>query len=79
MIIQDEFRTLVREKLAEQKISQAELARRLDVTPAMVTRYLTGQVAPGADLLERFFVALGYRPHLSLEPIDQKKKSRAAG
>ena len=41
------------------ELSQAELAARLDVTPAAVSRFETGVTRPGMDALDRMTSALG--------------------
>ena len=52
------FQLRVKEALEAEGISQAELARRMKVTPQMVSQYINGGSSPGLDLVERFAVAL---------------------
>lgn len=45
--------------MAEKKISPAELARRLDKAPSNVSRYLSGDIAPGIEQVRTYAEALG--------------------
>lgn len=73
MILKDEFRRLILEQLKDQGVSQSELARRMGVSSAMVSQYLTGSICPGVDVVERFCLALGFTPRLTLQEIHEKK------
>lgn len=52
----------VRNRVSELGISQAELARRMGVSPQYVWSYLTGSKEPGLSVVGRFADALGCRP-----------------
>ena len=72
MILQDDFRRLVNEQIAEQHITRSELARRMKKPPQFVTDYLNGNRSdPGPEVMELFFHALGFRARLALEPIEE--------
>jgi transcriptional regulator with XRE-family HTH domain len=45
--------------MAEQKVSQAELARRLNKPPSNISRYLSGDISPGIELMQEWADALG--------------------
>ena len=76
LILQDDFRRLVNEKLAEQRMSRSELARRMGKPPQFVTNYLNGNASdPGDNVKEMFFRALGYRPRLVLEGLEPAELS----
>ena len=63
VVLQEEFRRIVKDELARQGMSQRELARRMGVANPMVNQYLTGKICPGLDVVEKFFNAL----HISLQ------------
>ncbi|TWT49004.1 helix-turn-helix protein [Thalassoglobus neptunius] len=65
MVLQEEFRRIVKDELARQGMSQRELARRMGVSNPMINQYLSGKFCPGLDVVERFFIALGLPLHLS--------------
>ena len=72
MILQEDFRRLVSELMQEQGISRSELARRMNKPPQFVTNYLNGNRSDAGDVVkENFFKALGYRPRLILEKIEE--------
>lgn len=78
MFIQEDFTRLVEEQLKAKGWSRSELARQMGIAPQIVTNYLNGRNSPGPDMIERFFVALGYRVRLVLEEIptaDKRKRS----
>ncbi|WP_197441350.1 helix-turn-helix domain-containing protein [Thalassoglobus neptunius] len=58
MVLQENFRQLIKSELARQGISQAELARRMGIAPPVVNKYLMGKTCPGLDVVEKFLVAL---------------------
>ena len=62
MILEKRFVERVTEALDLLGINQAELARRMDVSRAMVNQYLNGSRAPGLDVIERFAKALEVDP-----------------
>lgn len=68
MILNTLFCQHVKEILEAESISQAELARRMEVKPQMVSQYLRGEVCPGLDVVERFAIALGVHPSTLLSP-----------
>ncbi|TWT49056.1 helix-turn-helix protein [Thalassoglobus neptunius] len=65
MVLQEEFRRIVKDELARQGMSQSELARRMSVSRPTVSQYLSGKFCPGLDVVEKFFNALGLPLHLS--------------
>ncbi|MES2793182.1 MAG: helix-turn-helix transcriptional regulator [Planctomycetota bacterium] len=65
VIIEQEFIEIVRDQLDQRNWSRAELARQMGTDGAYVSRYLSGKIAPGPDVIERFFRAFGLKPHLS--------------
>ena len=50
-------------------LTQAELARRMKTTQAVIARLESGRVKPSTRTLERFAVATGMRLRISFEPI----------
>lgn len=72
MILQEEFRSLVKAELEAQGISQRELARLMGMKSPTVNRYLNGVNAPGVDMVEKFFQALGIEVHLAVKRDDTK-------
>ena len=71
-MLQDDFRRLVIEKMAEQNITRSELARRMNKPPQFVTNYLSDNSSDAGDKVkELFFRALGYRPRLILEEVHE--------
>lgn len=68
MILQTEFQEIVKSELSKRNWSGRELARRMEVDSKYVSKYLTGKISPGPDVIERFFNALDLVPHLSGSP-----------
>ena len=58
VILQERFALRVREAMESERVSQSELARRMSVTPSMVSQYINGLRSPGLDVVERFSRAL---------------------
>lgn len=58
MILQQRFADRVREAMEIEAVSQSELARRMNVTPALVWQYLNQTRSPGFDMVEKFAEAL---------------------
>ncbi|TWT57714.1 helix-turn-helix protein [Thalassoglobus neptunius] len=58
MVLQEEFRRIIRSELSRRGMSQRELARRIGITNPTVNQYLTGKICPGLDVVEKFFIAL---------------------
>lgn len=56
----DTVKTLIQFTNA-QGITQAELARRLDVTPVAVWRWFNGDRNPNIKYVEKWALAIGYR------------------
>lgn len=54
----NEFSTILKNKLKEKRISQSELARRIDVTDTSISRYINGTAKPRPILLERIATVL---------------------
>ncbi len=69
MIIEQEFKKIVEDELAQRQWSQRRLATEMGVDSGYVSRYLGGKIAPGPDVIEKFFRALGLKPHLSFERV----------
>lgn len=55
-------RTKVLERCSEIGISQNELARRCEVSPAHMSNVLNDKRSPRTDLLKRMCRVLGFRP-----------------
>ena len=72
MILQEDFKRLVIEKLREKGMTRTELATRMGVAKQVVTNYLNDASSnPNDNLKEQFFRALGCRPRLHLEEIEE--------
>ena len=66
MIIEAQFRQIVKERLAELEWSRADLARALGQPRQVVTNILNDEDhCPGAKVMEAFFEALGIQPVLT--------------
>lgn len=63
--LQQEFRSIVLAELEAQGLSQRELASRMGIKHPTVSRYLNGHQVPGADMMEKFFIALRVEVHLT--------------
>lgn len=77
MIIEKEFREIVKTELAKRGWSQRELARQMEVDVSYVNQYLAGRVTPGTNVMERIFQTLGLVPHLSVSTADEKIQASA--
>lgn len=73
MILEQQFLELIESELKEKGWSRADLARAMNATPQYVTNYLNGRRSPGADVMERFFRALGCTPRLVVEQKSARK------
>ncbi len=51
-------------------LTQAELAARMQTSPAYITRLESGQVLPSMRTWQRLAAATGTRPKITLEPAD---------
>lgn len=67
VIIQDDFRRLIRDEMKSQGLTQIQLADRMGVKQATVSQYLSGKISPGPDVIEKFCKALGKVPRLRFE------------
>ena len=56
----DEVREQIRLALRITDVSQAELGRRLGISPKHISQMLTGRVAISLDMAERILSAVGY-------------------
>ena len=65
VILELEFQRIVNQELELRNWTRSELARKMGVDGAYVSRYLSGKIAPGPDVIERFFRAFGLVPHLT--------------
>lgn len=72
VIIDQQFRDLIKAEIEKQGITRSELARRMGVLPGYVTDYLNGHKAPGPDVMEKFFAALNVTPRLVLDTREEK-------
>lgn len=71
MRLPQRFRENVCRIMADQGITRADLARKMDVPPQYVTNYLNGKAsAPGLDVVSKFADGLGLEDpaDLLLEP-----------
>lgn len=66
MVLEKVFVRKLQEALDIHGWSQAELARRMGVTRAMVNHYTSGSKSPGLDMIERFAIALEMENPLNL-------------
>ncbi|WP_197440878.1 helix-turn-helix domain-containing protein [Thalassoglobus neptunius] len=77
MVLQEEFRRIVKDELTRQGVTHNELACRMGVSRPTVTQYLTGKICPGLDVVEKFFIALGIPlqlgSHEVREPVESGK------
>ena len=79
LILQDDFRRLVKARLELLGISRSELARRMGVSRQKVTNYLNENSGnPNDNLKEEFFRALGCRPRLHLEELAEAHEESVA-
>lgn len=62
----EEMLSLLKDTLKEEGISQAELAKRVKVSRAYVSRMLTGGFDPGVKSLDKFFRAMGRKLEVSV-------------
>lgn len=58
---------------AKAGLTQAELARRMGTTQAVVARLEGGKAQPSTRTLERFAAATGCKLKISLEPLRRKR------
>lgn len=56
--LRETFKRKAHEILAAKKMRKADLARSMEVHPTYLTQYLTGDVSPGLEVVERFARAL---------------------
>lgn len=75
MILENQFVELVEEQLEKQHMSRSDLARSMGVGRQYVTDYLNRRKNPGPEVMERFFLALGVRPRLSVDEPESGKIS----
>ena len=61
-VLYNAFVANVRERMAMQGLSQADLAKRLKVTPSYISQILSGHRRPGLDALEAFGRVLDTEP-----------------
>jgi transcriptional regulator with XRE-family HTH domain len=66
VILDQQFREVIKAALAEQGLSRAELARRMNVSHVTVSLYLNGKISPGVGVIEKFCDALGLEPRLEV-------------
>lgn len=67
LIIDQQFREIVNDRLAERGWTRTDLAERMGVPRTTVTDYLNGRRHPGPEMIEKFFAALDLRPKLVAE------------
>jgi len=67
VVLETRFRKRLREAIDAAGINQSELARRMHVTPALVSQYLSGHRSPGLDVVEKFAKALELNPLMLLD------------
>lgn len=66
MLLDNQFREIVKQQLKLRGWSQARLAQEMDVDPPYVSQYLSGKVSAGDDVKDRFFNALALEPILTV-------------
>lgn len=69
MFIEREFCDLMEAQMKILEMGRSDLARKMGRSPAFVTDYLNGRYKPGAELMEKFFEAVGLEVHLSVKPL----------
>ncbi|MFV0442303.1 MAG: helix-turn-helix domain-containing protein [Planctomycetaceae bacterium] len=74
VVIDKQFRDIVNDRLAALGWNRSDLARAMGKGPAYVTDYLNGRAAPGPDVMEHFFSALGLAARLNVEVVDEPAK-----
>lgn len=67
VILEEQFRTIVNNRLKTLGWSRSDLARAANVTPQYVTNYLNGRNTPGTDVMEKLLAALKLRPRIVVE------------
>lgn len=74
-MIQEQFRDIVNDRLAELGWSRSDLARAAGVSRQVVTNYLNGNDPnPGPETMERFLRALGMSPVLTAIEMERPSK-----
>lgn len=66
---------------ARAELTQAQLAKRMGTTQAVIARLESGRQLPSTRTLERFAKATGHKLRVSFVPVDEagkKKRGRAA-
>jgi transcriptional regulator with XRE-family HTH domain len=59
VILQERFAKRIREAMDAEGVNQTQLAKRMHVTPAAISQYLSGTIkSPGLDVVEKFAKAL---------------------
>ena len=69
----------LRQRRMELNMTQAELARRLGVTPAVVSNYESGQNPVRSELLEKLIQVLDVEPNVLFQDIYRGRASRYPG
>jgi len=64
------FRLNMRRRISDLGISDAEVARRVGMSPPNIWQYLNGDRRPGLDVLDRFAEAVDLPTHQLIMPID---------
>jgi transcriptional regulator with XRE-family HTH domain len=71
VIIENEFVEFVNAKIEANGWSLRELARRIDMNPSLLSKYLTQKKAAGADQMERILSAFGVQAHLTFVEVEE--------
>ena len=73
--LEEEFALMssVVEARTRSKLTQAELAKRMGTTQAVVARLESGRTRPSTRTLERFAKATGTKLRITFEPVKQSK------
>lgn len=66
MLLDTQFRDIVKTQLKLRGWSQRRLADEMGVDPPYVSQYLSGKVSAGDDVKDRFFNALELEPILTV-------------
>lgn len=66
--------TILRDTRAKAGLSQAELARRANVTQPVISAYESGKREPALSTLERLVEASGYRLDIDIAPADAERR-----
>jgi transcriptional regulator with XRE-family HTH domain len=71
------FVEMVTKIMEEEGVSQAELARRLNVSRSAVNQFFQGEFLPSVTTMEKYLEALGHKLVMETEPVVTTRRQRA--